>query len=645
MELVFIYASLLIVLAGSLAVLLSPARNKSTSALIFVILQALTTSVPALMVVISGNHFLYSFYCGNFINEVSLCIDGLSAWLILIINFTAINGMLYGAGYMKMYSGRFGSALFSFHWVLYLVFQASMLWVTIIGNSIAFLIVWEIMSVSSLLLLIFDHKNTFTLSAGLKYLIQMHIGVVFLTVAFLWIYVETGSFDFGAIPQFMSSHNNVWPFLLFFAGFGIKAGFIPVHTWLPYAHPAAPSHISGVMSGVIVKMGIYGILRIITFIQHDYILIGQIVMIVSVLTGLYGILYAAVQRDIKVVLAYCTIENIGIIGLGMGLGLIGMGTGSTVLIVCGFGGVLLHALNHSLCKSLLFFSAGSVYYATHTRDMEKLGGLAKLMPHTAALFLTGAIAITGLPPLNTFISEFLLYNGLLDAIKVLNAENIILMIFSVVGMALMGGLALLTFVKAFGIIFLGSSRTVLPHKPEEVPFLMRLPQYLTVFFMFLVVLFSGYFLKLTYRPSALFLPDDISFTTMLQKEISGSFSGAGVVIAIFVTLVVLFYLLRRIILRKRSQFYGPTWGCGYVAPGPAMQYTGRSFSGTLAKLFNFIITDKDFIERNVFDRIIRLIMRILNYFKFIQNGRVQGYVLYGLFFILLIFLLTLFRII
>ena len=333
------------------------------------------------------------------------------------------------------------------------------------------------MSISSFLLVIFEHQNKNTIQAGINYFVQMHIGVLFLTAAFIWVYFSTGSFEFSAISKFFSSHSNLWLFLLFFAGFGIKAGFIPLHSWLPQAHPAAPSHISGIMSGVIVKLGIYGILRVVFLLNHDYTVLGEIIIIVSILTGLYGILNASVHRDFKKMLAYCTIENIGIIGIGIGLGLLGMGNGNTLLIVLGFAGALLHTLNHSLFKSLLFFTAGSVYQQTHTRDMEKLGGLIHKMPQSAILFLIGGMAIGGLPPFNGFVSEFILYSAILLGIKSIGISYITLLIFSLAGLALIGGISMLTFTKSFGTIFLGSPRTQLHHQPQEVTIGMRLPQY------------------------------------------------------------------------------------------------------------------------------------------------------------------------
>ena len=454
-----------------------PSAKKSILAIVTVIINVMVTSIPAIQA-LGGATSDFSFYAGTFLGDVPIRIDGLAAWFILIINFTSITGVIYGAGYLKAYKNA--AYKLSLHWILFILFHLSMIWVTLLQNGFVFLIAWEIMSLSSMLLVIFDGHLPKTLQAGVNYFVQMHISIVFLTIGFLWVYLETGSFDFDAFQTFFTSNNNLWLFIIFFVGFGLKAGFIPLHSWLPHAHPAAPSHISGVMSGVIVKLGIYGLIRVISYVQSDFNLLGELIISISILTGLYGILNAAVHRDFKKMLAYCTIENIGIIGIGIGLGMIGLGSHSPMLYYLGFGGALLHVLNHSLFKSLLFFAAGSVYQQTHTRDMERLGGLIKSMPQTAIIFLIGAVAIAGIPPFNGFVSEFVIYSGLIEGLKSDNINLISLLILSFAGLSLMGGLSILTFTKSFGTLFLGNERETLPHQPHEVSRIMLLPQYLII---------------------------------------------------------------------------------------------------------------------------------------------------------------------
>lgn len=653
----------IVLFSGIIAIPFLPLKVKPVAAVITVILIGFITGFLAVFALSTGS-LEYIFSGGTFFGDIPLRIDALSAWFIIIIDITSITGVLYGAGYLK--SSVADSQLITFHWILYIIFQASMLAVSMVQHSIAFIVAWELMSLASFMLVLFDYTNPKVLKAGINYLVQMHISVILLTVGFIWVFYETGTFDFKGISTFFGSNINIWLFLLFFTGFGLKAGFLGMHTWLPLAHPAAPSHISGVMSGVIVKMGIYGIFRIITFLKADYMILGEIIITLSLLTGLFGIMNAAVHRDFKKMLAYCTIENIGIIGIGIGLGLVGIAQKNSLLVFFGFGGALLHVLNHSLFKSLLFFSAGSVYKQTHTRDMDKLGGLIKNMPKSAALFLIGAIAIGGIPPLNGFISEFMIYCGILSGIDSAGISQITLMIITFAGLSIIGGISILAFTKSFSTIFLGLPRQKLLHEPEEVSFLMLFPQYIIVALIVLIAFFPVFFINI------LGAVLNSSFTNIIAFEITGIERYTGIMKSIsiasfaFLLITLLIFLLRRAIIHRSLDRTDSTWGCGYSAPHPGMQYTGKSFSKSLGKLLNFMIIEKkgyreiersetfpdsrkyssfylDVFENKIIDPVILLITRFINLFQFIQNGKIQAYVIYGIVFIVAIFLGTILK--
>ena len=666
---ILLYSSWGITILGLLGLPFVPIRFKANFAVFIVTANALLTSwlvLPSLQ----GEALSFVFYAGSFVREVPVMIDSLSAWFILIINFTSLTGILYGSGYMKSYTEP--HTKLSLHWILYILFHLSMVWVCLLQNGFAFLIAWESMSLTSMLLVIFDHNNTRTIRAGINYLVQMHLSIVFLTIGFVWVYFVTGSFGFEAIYLFFLTQKNIWLFLIFFVGFGFKAGFIPLHSWLPHAHPAAPSHISGVMSGVIVKLGIYGMMRMISFLHSDFELLGEIVISISVLTGLYGILNAAVHRDFKKMLAYCTIENIGIVGIGLGIGLIGMGTHSAILYYLGFGGALLHVLNHSLFKSLLFYAAGSVYQQTHTRDMEKLGGLLKKMPQTAIIFLIGAIAIGGLPPFNGFISEFVIYSGLVEGLKLQSISLISLLILTFAGLSLIGGLSILTFTKTFGTIFLGTEREQFHQQPKEVSKNMLFPQYLIIVVMLSVAVFPQWYLGIVGKISSDLVsswsPVRSDFTPSILDGYLKTMSGISLYSLIFIGLIAAFWLIRMYAIKGKSQLIDETWGCGYVAPHSRMQYSGKSFSKPLAKMMNFLLIEKkmypelrpgeifpkgrkysshylDFFEHYFIDKMNHQVLYFINYFKFIQNGRVQSYVMYGIVFIIAIFILTVFNLV
>ena len=655
--------SLLIPVCGILLIPFLPARNRAMTNFIFVVLLAVVSSVPAINV-LSGNDWELTLSGSSIFGNVLFRIDPLAAWFILIINFTCINGALYGMGYMKKYGEQQNNL--ALHWMLFLLFQSSMLWVCMVQNGLVFLIVWELMSISSFLLVIFDHKDKRVLVAGMNYLVQMHIGVLFLSVAFIWVYLSEGTFEFSAIAHFFSNHFNGWLFLLFFIGFGIKAGFIPLHSWLPAAHPAAPASISGVMSGVIVKLGIYGILRLVFMLKSDFMIIGESLLLLSVLTGIYGILNASVHRDFKRMLAYCTIENIGIIGMGIGLGIMGLGSKHPVLIILGFGSALLHVLNHSLFKSLLFFSAGSIYQQTHTRDMEKLGGLFQKMPQTGILFLIGALAIGGLPPFNGFVSEFILYNGFLEGIKLSGVSVTTLLIGALAGLAFIGGLSILTFTKTFGTIFLGNPRTHLPQPPQEVSSNMRIPQYGIVAVILSIGLFPGFYFSLVSEIVKKSVSSLVMEQSLDTSSVMSSISSNGRYAFLFMVLFCIVYMIRNRLGRRIPSVNGPTWGCAFTPSTPRLQYTGKSFSKSIGKLLDFIVIENkkykeilpndvfpktrthsshyvDFFETLFINPVVDRLLYSMNYFRFIQNGKIQLYMLYGILFIVLIFLGTVFK--
>lgn len=651
----------IVLVLGIIGLVLINDKYKVTLSLVIVLTNAFLTSIPSILA-LSGSLQAATFSIPHFIGDIAIRVDSLSAWFILIINFTTINGVLFGMGYLKSYQELKVNR--ELHWVFYVLFHISMIWVCMFEHGLAFLVSWELMSLSSLMLVLFEFQKKSTLKAGINYMVQMHLSVVFLTLGFIWLFEQTGSFNFAALAALPHSGETIWVFVLLFVGFAIKAGFIPFHTWLPHAHPAAPSHVSGVMSGVIVKLGIYGIFRIITQLQQDWLIIGEILLSLSVATALYGIVNAAVKFDFKQMLAYCTIENIGLIGIGIGVGLIGLGNGNDLLVLLGFSGALLHTLNHSLFKSLLFFTAGSVYQQTHTRDMELLGGLIKKMPKTAIFFLIGAMAIGGLPPLNGFVSEFILYTGLLQALgSPSDIPQMILVLLSIAGLAVVGGISLLTFTKNFGIIFLGNPRTELAHEPKESTFVMLLPQYLIVAVMLSVVVFPQFYFQLT--ANVISNAFDINLTST-ALGFADTMIVMGRVSLLFICVLLLLIGLRWLLVHKRSNEMNETWGCGYVAPVLKAQYSGKSYTRPFGQLFSFLIKEEkndgkiaktelypanhrfatsysDLIEKYLIHPLTKGLSFILNRFGFIQNGQIQSYVLYGIFFIILVFLGTAFN--
>ncbi len=594
---------------------------------------------------------------GSYVTDIiPIRIDALSGWFILIINLIFLTGALYGFSYMKSYKKRTNSL--TMHSFAFLLQHVAILSICGIQNSFVFLIAWEILALTSFILIIFDHENQVTIKSGINYLIQAHFSIVFLMIGFIWVANKTNSYDFQAITTYSSNLPGMASlilFLCFFIAFAIKAGFVPFHTWLPYAHPAAPAHVSGMMSGVIIKIGIFGILRMLLIIKTDYIAAGFIILIISVLSGLYGVMLAIIQHNLKKLLAYHSIENIGIIGIGIGIGAIGTGMGNSTLATLGYAGALLHTLNHALFKSLLFYTAGNVYLATHTMEIEKLGGVIKKMPQTAILFLIAAIAICGIPPFNGFISEFIIYTGLYNWLSNGTLFSLLAAIFSAIGLVAIGGLAMICFTKAFGTVFLGSARHEYPSDCREVEFIQLIPSYVLAVVIILIGIFPLLFIRILAMPVALFTGTAEVLTNTPQNSAFAALQPISWASWMLVLTVIGLYFFRWYRFKKRNVESGPTWGCGYVAPTCKQQYTASSFVRTYSKLFApVLIVHKeeeivrgvfpseakyhthpyDKLEKGLIDRVLKLNKNFMGRFVFLNNGKLQFYILYGIIFIL-----------
>jgi formate hydrogenlyase subunit 3/multisubunit Na+/H+ antiporter MnhD subunit len=482
--------------------------------------------------------------------------------------------------------------------------------------------------------------------AGLTYLVASHLGTAFLLVLFIVLGRGTGPLDFDRFAA--GSHAGLL-FILAAIGFGTKAGFVPLHVWLPEAHPAAPSHVSAVMSGVMIKTGIYGLVRTLTFLGPLPAWAGWLLVSVGVTSGVLGVLFALAQHDLKRLLAYHSVENIGIITLGLGLGLVGLRTGSTPLAVLGFAGALLHVLNHALFKGLLFLGAGAVLHSAKTRDMEELGGLLKRMPWTGSLFLIGAAAITGLPPLNGFVSEFLIYAGAFTAAASLGSEAAVPAVAAIGALALIGGLATACFAKAFGVVFLGEPRSDHAAHAHEQGLAMRGPMVLLAAACIVIGVLSPTLVgrlapvveQVTGPPGSA-VHEAFAQATGLLGSIT---LGACALLA----LVGLLLAVRRAALAGKPVGAGPTWDCGYALPSPRMQYTASSFAQPLTDLFgpllgtrrrfsapqgifpqaaSFATETPDFYRERLYEPIFVAVQKGLSAFRWLQHGRVQLYVLH-----------------
>ena len=576
------------------------------------------------------------------VGELHVALDALSSFFLLCVFLVSAISAVYGGSYLGAYIGkrRVAPALFFFN-----ILVASMAVVAIARDGILFLIAWEVMSLTSFFLVTFESEREEVRRAGMTYLIASQLGVILLFVLFVLLGQESGTFDFDTLGPTSGVAAGLANgcFLLALVGFGTKAGFWPVHVWLPDAHPAAPSHVSALMSGVMIKMGIYGLLRTLAFLGPPPVWWGAVLIAIGAVSGAAGVLHALAQHDLKRLLAYHSVENIGIIALGIGVGLLGQSQGNASVAFLGYAGGLLHVLNHGLFKGLLFQGAGSVLHSTGTRDIDSLGGLYRRMPTTATTFLVGSVAICGLPPLNGFVSEWLIYIGAFRGGAAFPTGWAVWALVVVPALALISGLAAACFVKAFGVAFLGEPRTEAALKAHEASKAMRAPMLFGALLCVAIGLWPAGALRIV-APAAMFL-----------GKTAGAIPDAGPLLAItrvaavLVALVVLLGLLRLALLRRREVSRAATWGCGYAAPSPRMQYTAASFAQPILALFAPVIHSrvdeqgpdgyfpaKAHFEEHLGDmageRLLlpatRLAVRALSRLHAIQQGRLQLYLVY-----------------
>jgi hydrogenase-4 component B len=509
------------------------------------------------------------------VGELHAGLDALSAFFLLCVFVVSGLAAVYGAGYLRAYFGRRPVAP-AVAWFGVLV--AAMAALLVARDGVLFLVAWEAMTIASFFLVTFEHEREEVRAAGMTYLVASQLGVVFLFVLFAVLSRGGASWDFDAMGPSSRALASVC-FGLAVVGFGTKAGFWPLHVWLPEAHPAAPSHVSALMSGVMIKMGIYGLLRTLSMLGGPDATWGGILVAVGGVSAIAGVLHAVAQRDLKRRLAFSSVENVGIVAMAIGLGVIAKAHGHASVAMLAVSGGLLHVLNHGLFKGLLFQGAGAVLHATGTRDMDALGGLSRRMPFTAAMFLVGAVAICGLPPLNGFVGEWLVYVASFRAASSMTGASAVGAVILVPMLALAGGLAVACFVGAYGVVFLGEPRTSAAERAHEAPAAMRAAMALGALACIAIGIWPAGVLRVV-GPAARQLvgADAASVETAMPY-------GVTRVALVLVLLVLALAFVRGRLLRGRAVRTATTWGCGYAAPSPRMQYTASSFGAPLLEPF------------------------------------------------------------
>ena len=494
-------------------------------------------------------------------------------------------GAVYGAGYWTPHEHPRNGRRVRFCYGLLL---ASLAFVTISRSAIPFLVAWEGMALTNFFLVTTQEEDPAVRRAGWLYLLYSHVTILGLFALFVLEQRVHGELAFGVIPAEAPVALRTALFVVALVAFGVKAGAMPLHSWLPDAHASAPSHVSALMSGVVIKMGIYGLVRVCGLFESPPLEWGVALLVIGSVSAFFGVLFALAQHDIKRLLAYHSIENIGIMLLGLGLAMVGRSTGRLDWVALGLAGCLLHVWNHALFKSLLFFGAGAVVRATGTRDLERTGGVAHRMPATAALFLLGAVAICGLPPLNGFVSELLVYLGLARAAVTPDAAWAAL---PAPVLAATGALAVACFAKVFGVVFLGTPRTKAAEGAREAPRLMLAPMFVLAAACVLLGAAPGAVAPALDHAIAAWIGRSLPDQSLASFAPFGWVSAAAVVVAAAVAALfgATLPLSRR---ARRRQPALPTWACGYAASSPRLQYTASSFAEIVTSRFAWALRPK-----------------------------------------------------
>jgi hydrogenase-4 component B len=525
-------------------------------------------------------------------------LDPLAGFFLSLIGVVTCAVGLYGPAYIRGFEHGKDSlvALGGFTGL----FLTGMLMVVLADDAFLFMVAWELMSLSSYFLVAFHHEHAANRKAAFLYLLMAHVGGLMILLGYGVLAAFGGGFAFDQLRA--AELPGIWAgvaFTLAFIGFGMKAGLVPLHAWLPEAHPVAPSHISALMSGVMLKVAVYGFVRVVfDLIGQFHWQMGVAVLAIGSLSALMGVLYALMQTDLKRLLAYSSVENLGIVFIGLGLSLLFLSTGFRSLGALAFVAALYHALNHAVFKGLLFLGAGAILHSTHERDLDQMGGLLRREPWTGLFFLVGVLSISALPPFNGFVSEWLTFQAALQAWQLDSGVLRSLIPIASAVLALTGALVAVTFVKVYGIAFLGQARSRHVRRARPGPWGMQAGQgLLAVLCLVLGVLPTGVIGLMDTIPLGVLgtgLPQAGARGWLWLTPVSpqtASYSGPWVVALLFGIGLVAFWALNWLWTRgapvrwvRRSD----AWDCGFAPPSERMQYTATAFAQPIRRVFGLL---------------------------------------------------------
>ncbi|MDA8440931.1 MAG: hydrogenase 4 subunit B [Peptococcaceae bacterium] len=613
-----------------------------------------------LNVLLAGNNLNLTLPWSLASSAITFTVGPLEAFFITVSALVCFAVSIYSVGYVQSYIGKHNVGVLG---LLYCLFIFAIIGLIASGSAVLFLFLWELMSIVSYLLVVYHHRDSQVRQAGFTYVVMTHIGTMFIVLAFLLMYVYAGSFSFAGyilVGRSMPAAVKNIIFLLVAIGFGTKAGIIPLHVWLPKAHPAAPSNVSAIMSGVMIKTAIFGLIKFIfVILGNGPAWWGILLLVIGSASALLGVLYSLMETDIKRFLAYCSVENMGVILLGMGAAMVLARNGFVALAAVALMASMFHVLNHAIFKGLLFLGAGSVNFATGTRNIEKMGGLLRRMPWTGLFFLVASVSIAALPPFNGFISEWLTFQSLLALGA--SGGNLFLEVLGPLagaGLALTSALSAAGFVRAFGIQFLALPRSSGAKNAKEVPISMRIGMGILAALCPLLGVVPFIIIKLLAPVTAVLLgvhtapvlgnyfrlsiPSGVGQHTALSALLVPSLLGMAGLVA---------YLVVKYIGKGGSVRYAETWNCGTTLT-PRMEYTGTAFAKPLRMIFRQIFLPerevkteytvepyfkaemsyegkiKPVFEDVLYRPVTRLFVVVANKIRVLQSGSIHLYLLY-----------------
>lgn len=587
-------------------------------------------------------------FCLNLpVGPATIMLDNVSAFFVFPVVFVGVLCALYSASVSWHEKNSEGN-----DWFFMNLLFSSMLLLLCSANAFLFLIAWEIMSVAAYFLIVHRDEIVSARSAGWKFFIGSHIGTAGLMMMFAVLGSGSGSLEFAAFNSaaFIDASASVI-FCLAIFGFGVKVGLLPLHVWMPDSYACADAHVSAFLSAAMSKMGFYGLIRIMMLAPVISDTWGWLMLAGGLLTGIFALITAMAQSDLKKVIAYSSMENAGIILMALGTAVLGSVWKNDLILFLGIAGALLHILNHSICKSLLFLASGAVYHGVGTRKVEVMGGLAHKMPVTAAAFGVGSAAIAGLPPFNAFLSEFLLFLAGLTAATTGRPEAMVLAVVLMGGLAMIGGLATACFARTFGLVFLGAPRVEKKHEAEEVNLAVKTVLVVPAVLMAgLPVLFPAIIKKLAETVNLIAQTSNSSFNYLaVLAEIEKPVESLSIILPLLLGLVILGWLIRKRFFSEGDVSDRPTWDCGFAAPDARMQYTSSSFSQPLVESFSAIVRpfrhgekvsglfpqhasyrteSPDSLFRYLITPIFSLFDRIMIPVRALQHGRLHLYICY-----------------